>query len=260
MIPTVACNNLPSGFEHICMSLIDLLNELFEQNPYDGFDTSGFSLSLQGTWGGDSDIFEELIDKTKPNLIIEVGSWKGDSAIHMGNIVLRKQLACKILCIDTWLGSLEHWLKKSNKLQNSWYSSLRIKNGYPQLYYQFLANVIFSGLQEVIIPFPTTSYIGSRWLKIKNVTAPLIYIDASHEEADILLDITQYFLLLEEGGVMFGDDYNLPGVKRAVQKYAWWQGLSVQVYQDGRKWFLEKPNKWKVPFKAKIVQRLKRWL
>lgn len=38
-------------------------------------------------WNGNKPIFRELIEKIKPTTIIEVGTWKGQSAITMGKTV-----------------------------------------------------------------------------------------------------------------------------------------------------------------------------
>ena len=63
----------------------------------------------------------------------EVGSWKGRSAINMARAVKTLDLPAEIVCVDTWLGSPEHWLKQHAE----WYKSLRIANGMPQLYYNY---------------------------------------------------------------------------------------------------------------------------
>ena len=81
-------------------------------------------------------------------MIIEVGSWKGGSAINMAGILKKNKINAKILCIDTWLGSLEMWKAKGHKEVGFWYDSLMHDNGYPGLYYQFLYNVIAKKMQK----------------------------------------------------------------------------------------------------------------
>lgn len=199
----------------------NIMEELFEVNPYSNFDDSGFELDLQG-WGSNRTIFRELIDEVNPRFIIEVGTWKGATAISMGNYIKAKKLDCKILCIDTWLGSLEHWDKKDSKDKELRfrYDSLKLKNGFPQLYYQFIYNVIHSKLQDVIIPFPNTSLMASHWLKNKGIKADLIYIDGSHEEEDVYNDVTNYYGLLTSRGIIFGDDFGERyGVRKALARF-----------------------------------------
>ena len=172
----------------------DLIRSLFDASPYIKFEKAGLKKDLQG-WGSTRGIFKKLIDKVKPSLIIEVGSWKGASAIHMGHYVKQKNIDCKILCIDTWLGSLEMWQAKDGKYPKKWYDALIHKNGYPMLYYQFLYNVIASKMTNTIIPFPNTSAIANRWLKWKGIKADLIYIDGSHHFDDTYYDIKCYYEL-----------------------------------------------------------------
>jgi hypothetical protein len=141
--------------------------------------------------------------------------------------------------VDTWLGALEFWV---GDLAGTRERDLRLKYGYPSVYYQFLSNVIHAGLQDVIVPFPNTSLIGARYFKSLGVVADLVYVDASHDYEDVLLDLYAYYPLISSGGVMFGDDYNSgwPGVMGAVDEFARVQGLVLEVL-DGNFWVIRKP-------------------
>lgn len=184
-------------------------------------------------WGGTDPIFEQLISEVKPKIIVEVGTWKGQSAITMANAVKRHNLDTTIYCIDTWLGALEfwHWLKETDE------RDLMLKNGYPQIYYQFLSNVVHNQAQDIIIPFPNTSTCGAAFLKCNKVSADLIYIDASHEEADVYSDICSYYELLNEGGVLFGDDVAWPSVRLAFERFEKERGVKVEIVNE-RHWVL----------------------
>jgi hypothetical protein len=224
------------------MNADELKKSLFEVDPYQDFDDSGFDLDLQG-WGAERLVLTDLIDEIRPQLIIEVGSWKGASSIKMGLHIKTRRLNTKILCVDTWLGSIEHWDKKESKDPELYfrYRSLRLKNGYPQLYYQFLYNVIANKLQDVIIPFPNTSLMASKWLARQSIRADLIYIDGSHDEADSYHDISNYFDLLTNRGVIFGDDYTEAyGVKRAVTRFM--VSHDVEFSHDNGVWVIRKAN------------------
>jgi predicted O-methyltransferase YrrM len=169
-----------------------------------------------GGWNSDSPVFEDLIVKYKPKVIVEVGTWKGASAINMANIIKKHGMSTRIFCIDTWLGALEFWTNLSNTEERN----LMLKNGYPQIYYQFLSNVVHANVKDVITPIPLPSDIAHSVLKYHNIKADVIYIDASHEYEDVLRDIGNYKNILNDKGVMFGDDFNdgWPGVKRAVHE------------------------------------------
>lgn len=193
-------------------------------------------LELSG-WNGNKPIFREIIEILKPTTIIEVGTWKGQSAITMGNIVRDLGLKTTIHCVDTWLGAIEFWTSYKDTGERN----LLIKNGYPQVYYQFLSNVVHNNLQDVILPFPNTSENGYRYFKYNNITAKMIYIDASHEEDDVYKDLNNYYELLENNGIMFGDDYqkDWPGVINSVNRFAQEKNMELEIVGNNF-WILKK--------------------
>jgi hypothetical protein len=180
-------------------------------------------------WNGLSSVFAKLISETKPSLIIEVGTWKGQSAINMANFIKKNKYQTKILCIDTWLGALEFW----DSLAHTPERNLLLKNGYPQIYYQFLSNVIHAQVEDIILPFPNTSDTAYRYLINKKIKSELIYIDASHEEEDVYRDVSNYYNMLSFGGIIFGDDYNnWIGVNKSIRKFCQEKNLSFEVLEN----------------------------
>jgi hypothetical protein len=213
-----------------------LARAIHATDPYQGFCYEEIPFDGQG-WGSDSPAFGTLVERVKPCLIIEVGTWKGGSAMEMAAQLDRLGLGqAKILCVDTWLGALEMW---GDQTDADRFGSLRLKHGYPQLYYQFLANVCHKGAQGRIIPFPLPSMTAAQWLSLRGVRAELIYLDGSHEEEDVAADLTNYWDLLAPGGILFGDDYSWTGVQMAVDRFAGHQRLTTEHLAD--KWLLQKP-------------------
>jgi hypothetical protein len=157
-------------------------------------------------WNINIDLFTKLIQQTNPKLILELGSWYGASSIAMGKIIKSLNLDTKIICVDTWLGSKEFiGLQETDHTRQ-----LLPTYGYPNAYYQFLANVCYSNLQDIIIPFPQTTTAASKWLKDKNTNFDLIYIDGSNDNIDLYYDMLCSWDLLNQNGIMFGDDYDNP--------------------------------------------------
>ena len=148
----------------------------------------------------------------------------------MGNAVKSLGLSeTKIYCVDTWLGAVEFWGSHSTTPERN----LLLKNGYPQIYYQFLSNVVHNSLNDIIIPFPNTSLIAAKYFKGLGLKAQMIYIDASHDEEDVYNDLRVYFELLDNGGVIFGDDYhNWIDVQRAVKRFSDDTHLSFEVVEN----------------------------
>jgi predicted O-methyltransferase YrrM len=151
-------------------------------------------------WGGTDIIFEDFVSRLKPKVAIEVGSWKGQSAITMAEACKKLKVDCAIICVDTWLGSEEHILRCSKELKRVY--------GYPTLYLQFLSNVVRRGVQDIIVPLPTTSLTAASVIANLRIKADLIYIDANHQYEAALADLAAFSPLLAEGGVMFGHDYS----------------------------------------------------
>ena len=211
-----------------------LRRALHATDPYSDFDPAPFPADVQG-WGGESPAFKALITEVKPALVIEVGTWKGASAITMAEAARDAGLPTQVLCIDTWLGALEFWNDQNDPER---YLSLKLKHGYPSVYYQFLANVARRGLQDRITPFPQTSSTAALWLRMQGFGASLIYIDGSHEEEDVYSDLTDYWELLDSGGVLLGDDYSWAGVRLAANRFAREVGGKIEHLHD--KWLVRK--------------------
>ena len=187
------------------------------ENIYDNFPHKDYEFDDQG-WNGHKakPLFEKLIKKTKPSLIIEVGTWKGQSTMEMGKILRDNNIDCTIICVDTWLGSIEHRFSKTSAHNISSYT----KHGWPNLYYQFLANVIHSGLEKYIVPLPSTSLMGADYFYTKSVKADLIYIDAAHDAFNVFHDVHNYYQLLRnENSIIFGDDAKHPPVIEGVNQF-----------------------------------------
>ena len=216
------------------------VHDLHAYDPYRGFNPDPFRLDLHG-WNSGDPLFEQLVKEVKSSLTVEVGCWLGAATVTLGNALKEHCPGGKLLCVDTWLGALEFW---TDKADGSRYGKLDHLHGYPRVYYQFLANVMKSGLQDVVIPFPNTSAIAARWLRKAGLRPQLIYVDASHDYEDVLLDLELYWEVLAPGGVLFGDDYTnreFPGVRTAVEEFTR-PGARGGLYPNDR--FEDAGNKW----------------
>lgn len=187
---------------------------------------------LQG-WNGNSPIFRRLIEKVKPTTIIECGTWKGQSAITMAKVVSDLNLPTKIYCVDTWLGARE-FIDDDSPERN-----LMLKNGYPQVYYQFLSNVVHNNAQSIISPLPTTTTIAAKYFKDNGITAQLIYIDASHDPQDVQLDLANYYPLVTEHGILFGDDFTWNGMEKTISQFCKNNKASFYVLENNF-WVIER--------------------
>lgn len=169
---------------------------------------------VQG-WNSTNPTFADIIAEVKPRVIIEVGSWRGASVIHMASLC-----DAKFYCVDTWLGSFEH-------IRDGWIQF----GGRPNLYEQFLENT--AHLHDRMVPICLPSNIAAKCFAHKNVTADLVYIDGSHDYEDVKRDLRDYWPLVTNGGAMFGDDYwEWSDVRKAVGEFGESIGKVPAIHHD----------------------------
>jgi hypothetical protein len=216
------------------IDLSSLFASIGIKRDYSALDLDGLSPDLQG-WGAEHPIFERVLLDVRPRVVIEVGTWKGASVLHMQALAREHGLGTAFICIDTWLGSAEHWSKPEPR------EHFRVEGGFPTLYREFIVNVIASNAVSDIYPVPIPSSAGARLLNKLGVTAEVIYLDAAHEEEEVALDLSLYWALVEPGGVFFGHDYTgrWIGVMRAVDHFCAERELELEV--EHQWWIVRKP-------------------
>lgn len=187
-------------------------------------------VDLQG-WHSTLPFFAEVIAEVQPKLIIEVGTWKGASILHMAGLAPEADL----IAVDTWTGSFEHWLDKDRRRE------LTAELGGTSVYRQFIANIASSpDASGRIFPLQTSSKTAARILEQCDVAADMVYIDGSHEFGDVFDDLCAYWRLLPAGGVMFGDDFkNHAGVYCDVLRFASQERVNVEEHLPF--WKITKP-------------------
>lgn len=198
---------------------------------YEGVETLDLTPDTQG-WNSSNPIFTRLITELKPSTIIEVGVWKGASLIHMADICRDQDLPTVLYAVDAWWGHVGDMIGNAppSPIPPHWTT--------PTLYQQFLFNVKAAGHQERIIPVWQLSRWGALCLEKWGVSADLIYLDAGHDEHEALSDMRNYWPLLREGGVMFGDDYSEAyGVKAAAEEFA--REIGRELHVEGCQWYLD---------------------
>jgi len=215
--------------------IYDLIQtNLYDGSPYSNLDSTEGLSAVEG-WGAQSPVFQTLIEEYQPDVIIEVGSWKGASAIQMAQLQQEQNIDGVVVCIDTWLGSAVHRSTPEGR------ETLRLKNGFPQIFEVFLKNVAAAKLCDRIAPIPQPATSAFLWLQSMSVQASLIYVDADHEALNVYSDVSNYWQLVSPGGARFGDDFlaNWPGVVEAVRLFAAKNDLKLETFEE--KWLLRKP-------------------
>jgi len=91
-----------------------------------------------------------------------------------------------------------------------------------------------------IVPLAITSTVGARYLLALGLTPDLVYLDSAHEKDETFTEITMYYSLLAEGGVLFGDDFSWKSVSDDVKRFAARNELEIDLF--GTAWMLKKPR------------------
>ncbi len=149
-------------------------------------------------------------DAPADRTILEIGSWVGDSARFFG------MRARRVFAVDTWAGPVDthHYIL-------------------PNLYQQFLSNIVHAGLTDVVVPVRMASLEAVMALDVR---PDVIYVDGDHSARAAYLDTVSWARRLAPGGLLCGDDYTWHTVQDGVHQAAEDLGLDVQA--EGDTWWL----------------------
>lgn len=153
-------------------------------------------------------VWDTLVPHLDARLVLEVGSYEGASACYLID-VLGQKAPLEIHCVDHWHGGIEHHAAGIDMAQ---------------VEQRFLRNTAISVANS---PFPVDLHIhkgsserclGALLSRQPKPQFDFIYVDGSHQAADVLLDASMAFRLLRVGGIMVLDDYlwheAMPAVSR----------------------------------------------
>lgn len=212
-----------------------LRDALHQGNIYKGFDPCGREPTDRAT---NRDVFLPIIEKLAPILAVEVGAWKGGTSVVFAEAMRKANPEACLVCVDTWLGSIEH----INQPKTEWDLRPMMEHGFPRLYEYWMTTVLDAGVEDVVVPLANTSTTAAKWIARNSLNPGFVFLDAGHDEDDVIADLNAWWPLLADGGVMAGDDWSSdwPGVEKAVSAHCIREGLRVQV--SGPNWIIQKPG------------------
>lgn len=180
---------------------IEILNKLGITDPYQNIPQMTHNYKPHG-WNSDS--INLLLARNK-NMCLEIGSWMGGSANTLCGIIPENSV---LLCCDTFLGSHEHFLDKTIPT-NEYGKSL--------LYECFLNNTKKNA--NKIIPIQLGSSSAFEVFRRLNIKFDFIYIDGDHRTNSVYNDIKESYSLLNNNGIILGDDYSWGTVQDGVNLF-----------------------------------------
>jgi hypothetical protein len=181
-------------------------------------------------------LFAKVLKEIKipVTFLIEVGSFSGKSTINIARALLnsKSKPTFVLLCIDTWLGGFEHWLDDQQR------QLMAIQYGRPTVYEQFIANIVANNLTNYIIPYSTTSIMGARFLLEKKLFPQIIFLDSAHLQGETYVELELYWLLIQDGGILIGDDWSWKAVRCDVIRFI--EHVQAKLTVLGNIWFIKK--------------------
>ena len=157
--------------------------------------------------------------------ILEIGSFKGGSASLIVERLKSAQLhGCSLVCVDPFSGDVNMWAWAKDKVLN--YDFLSLANGIPTVYETFRSNIIEKGYQDFVLPIPVPSTVGLRLLQRLvhegrlSHRPNMIFLDSAHEKTETAFELKLAWDLLQEGGLIIGDDWNWEPVRSDVCDFA----------------------------------------
>ena len=139
----------------------------------------------------------------------ELGCWTGISFLYACNKLPKETM---LFAVDIWPSNSDEFEKYCDKKYID-----QLKNHLPALYESFLVNCWDH--KEKIIPLKMLTIEGLEKIHSLNVPLDMIYIDGCHYYEYVKNDIETSLRLFPDA-VIYGDDYNWPGVGRAVIEIA----------------------------------------
>lgn len=177
-------------------------------------------------------IFADVSQIFNPKIVVEIGSWEGSSAIRWA------EYAEKVICVDTWLGSVEHYenvfgiptengIVQADISHSEWARSrLMLEDGYPSIYKTFADNIRRNGYQHKVIPMTIDSHQAFIILDKSGIDVDVFYIDASHDYKAVESDLRKAYSLVKGKGHVTGDDY-FGEIQKAVNDFCFTNNLRV---------------------------------
>uniref|UniRef100_A0A0G4HWS4 Uncharacterized protein n=1 Tax=Chromera velia CCMP2878 TaxID=1169474 RepID=A0A0G4HWS4_9ALVE len=176
----------------------------------------------------DSKLFSFLLEKVSSSVsvsfLLEVGSFKGGSAIQAAQELKRTGLGgVSLVCVDPGTGGVNDWLRNVEGDRPS--HLLTGGLGRPRVFETFLANILDKKQGDQILPLQMTGLVGMKLLKklfeARRLSSlpQMVYLDAAHEKGETRLELEAAWEVLSPCGFLWGDDFDWEAVRSDVSDF-----------------------------------------
>ncbi len=157
----------------------------------------------------------ELVERHRPTVCVELGTWLGASAIPVARSIRR--WGGTLACVDTWSGNV---YRAGDDGVAPW------------MLVSCARNLVAAGVSANVRLIPATTSEAARWW---SQPIDYLYVDADHSYEGVWSDLESWVPHVKPGGLLLGDDYGsdlYPGVQQAWDEFEAAAGLTLRRYQS----------------------------
>jgi predicted O-methyltransferase YrrM len=112
----------------------------------------------------------------------------------------------------------------------------------PKIFDLFLDRILSNNLTDIVLLVRLTSIIAARMFRVLNYKFDFVYLDSAHEALETFTELSLYWELLIDGGILFGDDYKWPAVNHDLKLFCKVHNLEYELSNDGNTWYIKKSD------------------
>jgi hypothetical protein len=168
-----------------------------------------------------------MIDRFPGGHFVEIGVWRGRSAVFMLETIAEKAANIQLDLVDTWLGSDSQLFRDIFKDQD--------KNF---IYNEMLQNLKDSGMEKhvgAIHRMPSLEAV----LLYEDASLDFVFIDGDHENGACFNDMMAWYPKIKPNGVLAGHDMSRNAVTSDVKKFCA-EKYDCSTNPDWDTWLIEK--------------------
>lgn len=176
--------------------------------------------NIHGMFNFDN-IYTDMVKEFDNAIFVEIGTWKGKSAIYMAEEINKYNKNIKFYTIDLFEVREGYDKISDNVIGSSFYNEV-LGNINPVKEY---INIIKGNSSDIA-------------KKFKDNSIDFLFIDGDHTYSGVKRDLENWFPKIKSGGVIGGHDYSeaSSGVKMAVDQYFLFTGIKT----DRSSWIFNK--------------------
>ena len=187
---------------------------------------------------GHGDFFLQEVDKKKPRIFLEIGVFQGVTARNICELLYKTHKNdFKYIGLDLFAENEEN---KNEVIPNNIF-----KNPLKRIYFKYIKKqnpYSLDAVKDLLKKFEKNIHLiqGNSNKVLKKIDMSkidFVFLDGGHEYNTVKNDLDNCIEVIEKGGTVLCDDYNLgsaPGVKKAIDEFVKKNELNVEILCENR--------------------------